>query len=197
MGEVHTLASELPTPSKFDVLQKRARLAADLWSEIHSAEGGGLEKQRAWLARHAALQPMFPSLARDLATIMRPATKTEIAEALTSLRDSLHASKTATATSNRAMAERVGSQEPSYGAVRIAVLKLIDTLEWFPPPVKVLTALADAKYLLEHTVDVLNSLPKFHDRVAIALAESERQQAFESQRRGARLEYLRSQEPPA
>jgi hypothetical protein len=198
MGEVHTLASDLPTPSKFDAFQKRARLAADLWSDIHAAEGGSLEKQRAWLIRQAALQPMLPSLARDLATIMRPATRTEIAEALTSLRDVLHASKTPSATSNRAMAERVGSQEPSYGALKIAVLRLIDTMEWFPPPVKVLAALADANYLLEHTAHVLKTLPNFHERVSAALAEAERQQAFDSQRRAARLEYLRGQqEPPA
>ena len=90
------------------------------------------------------------------------------------------------------MAERIGAREPSYGAINIAVLQMIDGLEWYPPPGKALAALADATSLLNSVTKYIDGVSHWHTRVTQALAENERQQAFESQRHAARIAHLQS-----
>jgi hypothetical protein len=196
VGEVHTLASDLPVPTKFDRFQKRADAAAQLWRDGYDAERGGVDAQRAWIDRHAVLAQMLPTLSRDLATILRPATRGEIAEALTALRENFHNSgKNATANSNRQMAERVGAREPSLGGINLAVLHLMDNEEWYPVTAKVIAALEAATSMLERTAYTLDRIPKLHGTMVKALAESERDQA---ERQALQITHQRSRaEPPA
>lgn len=197
MSSVHQLSSDLPALGRFDQFRKRARLVNDLRSDAINVERSSLEAQQSWLQRHEAIAPLVASLTRDLAILQRSATRTEIVDALVQL-DALPSSKSAGAGAKAMMAHRIGAQEPTFGGINLAVLDVIDREDWLPAPSKVIRALADAEVSLSNISHGLAHLPVWHRIIASALAESQRQQAFESQRQAARLEHLRGlQEPPA
>jgi hypothetical protein len=199
MGELHTLATDLPVLSKPDRFRKASDVAVKLWREAHQAGEGGIKTLRAWLDRCTALQPMLPALRAELVALRRPATRSEIAAALTTLREVLPTgNRTPTSNSNRIMAERVGSTEPSIGVLNFAVLRLIDTVEWFPPPAKVLDMLSETAASLEWVSHALERIPQQQVEVAARLAEAESEEAAYYERRAAQLAYQRSlTEPPA
>ena len=96
------------------------------------------------------------------------------------------------------MAQRVAAQEPTFGGINLAVLRVVDEEDWVPAPAKVIRALAEAEAFLGGVSTALERLPIYSKTIAAALAESERYQAFVSQRQATRIEHERTrQEPPA
>jgi hypothetical protein len=192
-AELHTLSTDLPVLSKPDRFRKASDVAVKLWREAHQAGEGGIKTLRAWLARCDALQPVLPALRTELAAMQRPATRSEIASALTTMREVLPiGNRTPTAASNKMMAERVGSTEPSIGELNFAVLRLIDTLEWFPPPARVLAMLAETSSSLDCVSHALERIPRQRDEIAAQLAEAEREEVAYYERRAAHAAYERS-----
>jgi hypothetical protein len=174
MGELHRLSADLPILSRPDKFRKLADAARQLWRDSYDASAGGLTTQRAWLERHASLAPMLPSLREELDAIQRLATRSEIADALSTMREVLKTgNRPPTAGSNRILAERVGAAEPTIGALNFAALHLIDTVEWWPAPAVVLTALAAAADRLRWIGTALDGLPDQAARMRNQLADSE------------------------
>lgn len=193
MGNLHVLETDLPVLSKPDRFRKASAVARKLWQDAIDAGAGGIKTQRAWLDRWAALQPMLPAFRAELDAIQRPATRSEIASALVTLRDMLPpGNRTPTAASNKMMAERVGSTEPSIGAVNFAVLHMIDTFEWYPVTAKVLATLAEITASLGWVAHALDRLPEYQLEITAKLAEAEREEAEHFQRRAAQAAYQRS-----
>jgi hypothetical protein len=193
MGDLHVLPTDLPVLSKPDRFRKASEVAVQLWRDEYRAGEGGIKSLRAWLDRCAALQSMLPALRTELAAMERQATRSEIAAALTTLREVLPTgNRTPTAAANKMMAERVGSTEPSIGVLNFAVLRLIDTLEWFPPPAKVLDMLSETSSKLKCVAHAIERIPQQQLEVAARLVEAEREQAAYYERRAAQATFERS-----
>jgi hypothetical protein len=186
MGNVHTLASDLPVLGRFDELMKRSDAVESLWRTGYETTEGSIDAQRAWLKRDQELTLLLPSLARDLAALQRQATRTEIVDALLPL-SVLPSSKGSPSNGNSILAQRVAAREPSFGAVNIAALAVLDRSQWYPVPAVVLTALEEASQRLGWISHAIEKIPSWREQVAVALAESERRQALMSQRRAAQL----------
>jgi hypothetical protein len=187
----------LPELGRFDLFRKRARALQDLWYDAVDVERAGFAKQQIWLQRHDAMEPLLGSLGRDSAILQRKATRNQIVDALVQL-DDLPAGKQSSPGAKSMLARRVGAQEPSLGGINFAVLDVADNERWFPAPAVVLEALSTAERFLDSVVHALSVLPRWHRLITVALAESEREQNLEHQRRAARIEHLRSlREPPA
>ncbi len=199
MGEITEFnPAALPIPSKLVQFEKRANAAIQLLYGSYDAESGDLTKQRDWIRRYGELAPVLASLVPDLDALARPATRAEIADAIKAPRANFHNSgKNVTADTIRILAECIGSKEPSTGALKLAVGRMIDDLEFFPVTKNALDALAAMTAFLDHIRYGLASLPGWHARVAQALTESEREHAQYVARRAAQAAYARSLQAPS
>jgi hypothetical protein len=196
-NNIHTLAHDLPVLGRFDEFLKRGDAVTKLWRTGHEAVEGAIGAQRGWLKRDQELALLLPSLARDLAPLLRQATRTQIVDALLPL-NILPSGKGAPANGNSVLAQRVAAREPSFGAVNIAALQVLDQATWYPVPSVVLAALEDASQRLSWIGHAIEKIPSWREQVAGALAEAEHRQSIDSQRRAAQLAYERSRtEPPA
>jgi hypothetical protein len=196
-GNIHALAHDLPVLGRFDEFMKRGDAVTRLWRTGYEAGEGAISAQRGWLERDQELALLLPSLARDLAALQRQATRTEIVDALLPL-NVLPSGKGAPANTNSVLAQRVAAREPSFGAINIAALKVLDEATWYPVPSVVLAALDDASQRLAWIGHAIEKIPSWREQIASALAEAEHRQSIDSQRRAAQLAYRRSLvEPPA
>jgi hypothetical protein len=196
MGNVHTLANDLPVLGRFDEFLKRGDAVSKLWRTGYEAEQGVLDAQRAWLKRDQELALLLPSLARDLAALQRQATRTEIVDALLPL-NVLPTGKGAPANGNSVLAQRVAAREPSFGAINIAALRVLDEATWHPVPSVLLAALEDATRTLFWIGHAIEKLPAWREQVASALAEAEHRQSIDSQRRAAQIAHHRATSGPS
>jgi hypothetical protein len=185
-NNVHTLAHDLPVLGRFDEFLKRGDAVTMLWSTGYEAAEGAINDQRRWLKRDQEMALLLPSLARDLAALQRQATRTEIVDALLPL-NVLPSGKGAPANAGSVLAQRVAAREPSFGAVNIAALRVLDTATWYPVPSVLLEALDLAETTLGSIDHAIQKIPTWRDEVAGALAEAEQMQAIHSQRRAAQL----------
>jgi hypothetical protein len=194
MGEITEFnPAALPVPSKLAQFEKRANAAIQLLYGAYDAETGDFAKQRDWIRRYDELVPVLASLGPDLDALARPTTRAEIADAIKALRSNFHNSgKNVTGDTTRILAECIGSKEPSAGALKLAVLRMFEELEFFPVSKNALDALAAATAFLNRIRDGLRSLPGWRARVSDALAQSERDHATYVERRAAQAAYERS-----
>lgn len=188
MGEIHNLSTDLPVLGRFDEFLKRGESVARLWRSGYHAEEGGMEAARAWLKRDQHLTLLLPSLDRDLAVLQRKATRTDIVDALSPL-GVLPKNRDAPPNVASVLAQRVASREPTFGAINIAALQVLDNAKWYPLPVDLLTALDEANKRLASIRHAIDKIPSWRERVVEALAEAERSQAFQSKRRAAQIAY--------
>lgn len=181
-NHLRTVDPELPVPSTADRFRKAANAARSLHVTflVDGLEDADLEAQEAWLAGYARVQPTLPSLKAELVALSQPATRPQVATALLTLRDTIPptSGRPATATGNRMMAERVGAREPSIGALNFATLQAIDTLEWYPPPAKMLGMLDEATNYLVSISNTIDRLPEIERQLAKRVAH-ERQRRVE------------------
>lgn len=188
MNDIGDLSDGLPVLSRYDQFRKRAAAVRKLWGDAVEIERASIGEQRLWLQRHEAATSLIASLSRDLALLQRKATRSQIVDALLPLNDL----PKATPGAKNILAQRVGAQEPTIGAVNLAALMVLDTEEWFPPPAKMLRALEAAEQSLKSIELALQCMPRSYRHAVDALAESERSELFEIERRTARIAYLQS-----
>jgi hypothetical protein len=170
--------------------QYRAALAARHDPDRYDEAAYGLALKH--LSRiDASIQVLARGLGNDLPSIEMIYRRCNDDSEFASRFDSMRTERI-TADTTRILAECIGSKEPSAGALKLAVLRMFEDLEFFPVSKNALDALAPATAFLNRIRDGLTSLPGWRARVTRALAESEREHADYVERRAAQAAYERS-----
>ncbi|MFT4116533.1 hypothetical protein [Bradyrhizobium sp.] len=143
----HLSQAALPAPSELERIELRANAIKDLFGRFYT-ENSLPALRRLAVDVDRALQDAA-GLSTQLAAILRPATKKELADHLSVLRIAFPTAKAAGDGFSRVLIERVAAHTPSFGQLDWATRRLIDTSQFLPSVAEVLQALAAARQSIE------------------------------------------------
>jgi hypothetical protein len=187
MGEITRFnPAALPAPTDLERIEIGSRKLTDIFRKSH--DSGDVKSQRRLVADIEAAMETLPALKQQLASIMRQATKKELADNLSVLRIAFPNAKAAGDGFSRVLIERVAAKQPHYGALDWAVRQLIDHSNFMPTIAETLQALASAQERVDFAQVLSTRLPALRDEMAGRLAETQREEAAYPKRRA---------EPPA
>jgi hypothetical protein len=198
MGEITRLnPSALPAPTELERIELESRRLTRLIAKSFD-RGGSATELRSLATGIESMLAMRPDFQQQITSIDRPATKKELADHLSVLRIAFPNAKAAGDGFSRILVERVAAQQPSLGALDWAIRQLIDHSNFMPSIAETLAAIMVAQSHIDSAKMFAAKLPKLSREISDRVAEAERDEARDAERRAARIEHARLQrESPA